>query len=154
MGAMARGEMEAINECLGTKAIEAILQAEIDNWIRWGRKRDYMPTSFKCVLGNLHIRPRIPLGDERNDPNYVPPVALGEIGAAAFERIVVALPERWRKAFVMYHLERGVENGRVVTIRDSNHRAKLLHVQERMCRYIVTEAHTIVLREWRKRNIS
>lgn len=141
---------DGMQEKLGTKAIETILKAEIENWMRWGRRRDWMPTSFKCVLGRLHIRTRIPLGDERYDPNYVPPEVPTEASAARFERVVINLPDRHRQAFVMYHLDRGIENGRIVKIESREHMARMLGVQIRMCEYLVSGAHNMVLREWRK----
>lgn len=137
-------------ENLRTKAIELLLKSELENWIGWGRSRDWLPTSFKCVLGRLHIRERIPMGDERYDPNYQPAEKPKDISAAAFERVVIALPERLRTAFVAHHLDKAALNGRIVFLHDRTDRMRVLGIQKSQYHDMVNKSHIIVLRECQK----
>lgn len=128
---------------LGTKEIESILHHEIDNWIRWGRKRDWMPVGFRCPLGFLY---------KSTDVHEVSYKSLPcDIGAAAkFERLVISLPERHREAFVMHQLDKAHMNGSVVILKGRFDKARLLGVQVRQYHNIVLQAHNIILREWKK----
>ena len=142
---------ELENKPLGTKAVERILRHEIDNWLQWGRRRDYLPASFKCVLGRIRIHERIPLGDDRYNSHDFKLEAPTESSAANFERVVIGLPDRHMRAFVMYHMGKAVINGRVVKIKDRETAARVLGVRVRMAEYIVSAAHNMVFREWQKK---
>ena len=130
-----RGSMEK------TKAIEQILYYDIENWIRWGRRRDWMPISFRCPLGFLFK------SSEVHDEGQRRASAVDEIGAATFERIIVSLPEKHRQAFVMHHLERAIVNNRIISIKGRGKAQELLGLQKSRYHEIVNEAHAIVLRE-------
>ena len=133
-----RGAMEK------TKAIEQILYYEIQNWLRWGRRRDWLPVSFRVPLGFLFK------SSDVHEGSQVRPMATDEIGAAAFERIVVHLPEKHRQAFVLYHLERMAVAGKVVIVKGKDSGARLLGVQLRQYNYIINQAHSMVLREFKR----
>lgn len=124
----------------GTKEIESILRHDLDNWLRWGRLRDWKPVGFKVPLGMLFKSTDV------HEVSYRAP-KIDEIGAAGFERIVVSLPERHRQAFVVYHLEKAVLQGRIVRIGGRHDGAKLLGVQ--LCQYhrIVNQSHLMILRQ-------
>ena len=124
---------------LKTREVENILHYEIENWIRWGRKRDWLPTGFRCPLG---------FGYKRSPANYVLPC--DERTALLFERVVIALPEKHRQAFVMHHLERAAVRESIVTVRGRNMKARLLAVGKSRYHQIVGQAHNIVLREWQR----
>lgn len=126
----------------GTKEIESLLRHELDNWIRWGTRRDYLPPSFKCPVGFLFKST-----DVHHEPVYRAP-RVNDIEAARFEKIVVGLPERHRQAFVMYHLERASVKGKVFIHIGRGDAAKLLGVQVRQYHYMVNQAHAMVLRDW------
>ena len=134
---------ESMHENLGTKQIESILRHDLENWLRWGRRRDWAPTSFRCPLGFLYKSSDVHEGVPVRQP------ACDEIGAAGFERIVVSLPEKHRKAFVMYHLSKAHLHGRIVVIKGREDGARLLGVQVRQYHYMVNQAHSMVLRQWR-----
>ena len=127
---------------LGTKAIENILRHELDNWLRWGKKRDWMPISFTCMLGRMYVS-RYPIDAE----SRVSIAKIDEISAAQFERIIVALPERHRQAFVIHHLEKCVIDGCIKKVRDRDDAARCLGVGKSQYHAIVNQAHSIVLRE-------
>lgn len=125
----------------GTKEIENILRHELDNWMRWARRRDYLPTSFRVPLGYLFK------ATEVHDEARPIRVLVDEIGAAGFERIVVSLPQRHREAFIMYHLNKAHVAGKVRVLKGREEGAKLLGVQVRMYHYLVNQAHSMVLRK-------
>lgn len=124
----------------GTKEIEGILRHELDNWIRWGRRRDWKPVGFKVPLGYLYKSTDV--HDDDKPIRFV----CDEIGAAGFERIVVSLPEKHRQAFVMHHLGRAHARGRIVILKGRDEGAKLLGVQVRQYHYLINQAHNMVLR--------
>jgi hypothetical protein len=135
------GGMET--EKVRTKDAEAILSHEIENWIRWGRKKDWRPASFRCPLGFLYK------SSDTLTPTYRPPECK-EIEAVKMERIVVGLPQRHRQAFVMHHLERAAVDGQVFIQVGRNQAARILGVQLRQYHYLVNQAHTMVLREYNR----
>lgn len=125
----------------GTKEIENILRHELDNWLRWARRRDYLPVSFRVPLGYL-----FKTTDAPDEPRQVR-VTVDEIGAAGFERIIVSLPERHRQAFIMHHLNKAHVAGKIRVMKGREDGAKLLGVQVRMYHYLVNQAHAMVLRK-------
>jgi hypothetical protein len=129
-----RGAMEK------TKAIEQILYYEIENWLRWGRNRNWMPVSFRTPLGYLFKSSDVHEASVRR-----PEVKEGD--AANFERIIIALPEKHRQAFVMYHLERAIVNGKVISIKGRGQAQHILGLQKSRYHEVVNQAHSIVLRE-------
>lgn len=125
----------------GTKEIENILRHELDNWLRWARRRDYLPTSFRVPLGFLFKSTDAP-----DEPRQVR-VTVDEIGAAGFERIIVSLPERHRQAFIMYQLGRAHVAGKVRVIKGREDCARLLGVGNWQYHNLVRQAHSMVLRK-------
>ena len=125
----------------GTKEIENILRHELDNWMRWARRRDYLPTSFRVPLGYLFK------ATEVHDEARPIRVVVDEIGAAGFERIVVTLPQRHREAFIMYQLGRAHVAGRVRVIKGREDCARLLGVGNWQYHNLVRQAHSMVLRK-------
>ncbi|QDD65552.1 hypothetical protein EJD96_16005 [Herbaspirillum seropedicae] len=123
---------------LKTREVEELLRHEIENWIRWGRKRDWMPTGFKCPLGFAY---------KGSPANYVEPC--DERAAVTFERIVISLPDKHRQAFVMHHLERAAVRQSIVIVRGRDIKARLLAVGKSRYHEIVAQAHNIVLRKVR-----
>jgi hypothetical protein len=121
----------------GTKEIENTLRYELENWIRWALGRSHYPPSFKCPLGYLY---------KSEEYREAPRPRVDDISAAAFEKIVVGLPERHRQAFVMHHLNRAASHGRVKILKGRDEGARLLGVQVRQYHYIVNQAHAMVLR--------
>jgi hypothetical protein len=136
-------EREKAESSMGTKEIEGILRHDLENWLRWGKMRDWKPVGFKVPLGMLFKSTDV------HEETYRAP-KVDEIGAAGFERIVVSLPERHRQAFVVHHLNKAALNGRIVIMKGRDDGARLLRVQLRQYHYIVNQAHLMILRECRK----
>jgi hypothetical protein len=133
----------------GTKEIESLLRHELDNWLRWGRRRDWMPVGFKVPLGYLYKSTDV------HETTYRP-LPCNENQAVRLERIIVELPEIHRKAFVMYQLDRAVVNGyirRVSTYHGGYHQnAAVLGMAKSKYYQIVQQAHNMVLREWERKS--
>lgn len=124
-----------------TKAIEQILQYEIQNWMQWGRRRDWMPVSFRCPLGYLYKSSDVMSGTPVRRPQ------VNEVGAGAFERMVVSLPEKHRQAFVMHHLGRAAVKGQIKILKGYDQNAQLLGVAKSKYYEFVQQAHSMVLRK-------
>lgn len=133
-----------MHESLGTKEIESILRLEIENWIRWGMKRDWMPVGFRCPLGYLFKTTDV------HEVSYKPLPCVDGV-AADFERVVVGLPVKHREAIVMHLLDRAHANGLLVVVAGRDDKARLLGVQKSRYHELVAQAMNMVLREWRKR---
>lgn len=119
-----------------TKEAEDMLAVPLDNWIRWGRGKSYLPASFKCPLGFMY-KP----GGSGSEP-------VDEPAAVRFNAIVQNLPERHRRAFVMHEIGRGADKHRIVIIKGRNQAAQLLGVQLRQYHYLVNQAVNMVLTRW------
>lgn len=131
-------------EYLTLKEIERLLDREIFNWIRWARQRNYLPASVKCVLGDLYV-PRLD-DAATGDMKPLPP---NEQMAESFEAIVVGLPSRMRKAFVLQHLERGHVGSVTVRAKSASDKARVMGVGTRHWNRILSDASNLVLRRWR-----
>lgn len=132
-----------IGEDVGLKEAENILSTEILNWVRWARQRNYLPASIKCVLGTLY-RPEID-DQASGDMKPLPPV---EIDAEAFEKVLVSLPNKYRKAFVLHHLDKGVVGQITVRVKGRSAKAKVMGVGNRQYHYLLVKAHQLVLQRW------
>jgi hypothetical protein len=128
----------------GTKEIEGILRYELDNWLRWGRKRDWMPVGFKVPLGYLYKSTDV------HEPTYRP-LPCNENQAVRLERIIVELPEIPRKAFVLYQMDRAAVNGYIRRVRGYDQNAALIGVAKSKYYQLVQQAHNMVLREWERK---
>jgi hypothetical protein len=137
------GDRSGAKTILRTKEIESILRHEIENWMRWGRRRDWLPVGFRCPLGFLYRATDV------HQPSYRR-LPCDEGDAARLERIVVSLPERHRQAFVMYHLDKAHVNNHVVVVTGRDDKARLLGVQKSRYHDLVSQAHNMVLREWKR----
>lgn len=130
------------SEMLGTKEVELVLATEFENWVRWGRKRDWAPASFRCPLGYLYKSPDVFGGLYRSPP-------CDDLAAERMERIIVALPPKMREAFVMYRLDRARIGGHVVIVKGRKRKAEILGVTVSHYHYLVRTAHRAILAAWR-----
>jgi hypothetical protein len=131
-------------EELRLKEVESVMRHELENWIRWGRKKDWLPASFRCPLGFLFK------STEVHDVAADKELPCDGLEAVKLERIIVGLPQKHRQAFVMHHLDKAADRGFIRIVRGREDKARLLCVQVRQYHNIVAQAHNIVLREWRK----
>jgi len=127
----------------GTKEIEKMLAIPLDNWIRYGRMKDWMPVGYRCPMGFIY---KTASRGSAND-EYVAPV--DEPMAIRFEAVVKNLPERHRKAFVMHQLGRYAEEHRVVMVKGRGQAARLMGVQPWQYHNLVRQACNMVLTRWR-----
>ena len=137
------GECAGGPQILRTKEVETILRHEIENWMRWGRRRDWLPVGFRCPLGFLYRATNVHQASYRRPP-------CDEIDAARLERIIVSLPERQRQAFVMYHLDKAHVHSHIVIVTGRDDKARLLGVQKSRYHDLVSQAHNMLLREWQR----
>lgn len=132
------GRMDGL---IGTKEVERMLRIDLENWLRWGKMRDWRPVSFRCPVGFMYK------SSDVHDVSYKP-LPAHEGHAAKFERIVIALPEKHRQAFVMYHLGRAAANGQIKIMKGYDDAARLLGFAKSKYYEVLQEAHNIVLREF------
>lgn len=135
------------SENLGIKQVERILSSEINDWVRWGRNKDYLPPSFRCPLGFLYL----PMRGDIETALYSKPKPVNLLAVVEFERIVVRLPDKHRQAFVMYHLNRAKVRNRIVERKRAYFEmAKLLGVQKTKFYELLGQAHNMIFRDWKK----
>lgn len=135
--------MEAEN--LGIKQIEKILSNEIMDWLRWGKSKDYLPSSFRCPLGQMYIPKR---GDL--EANLYKPMPVNELQALAFEKIVIGLPTKHRQAFVLHHLGRVHKRGRIIEKKLNGYDiAKLLGMHRSRYYVILAQAYNMIFHRWK-----
>lgn len=132
-------------ETCGVRDIERILDAEIHNWIRWARQRNYLPASVKCVLGGLYIRDEEDKLEEMRVESPLPP---DELEAEAFEKAINSLPKRYREAFILHHLGRGHVGYVTVRVKERGMKARLMGVGVRRYQHMVLVAHQLILARW------
>jgi len=135
-----------------TREIEGMLSNELDNWLRWGRSRDWMPASYGSILGQLY-RARLAEGVSPEDDVPPPPrIQANEAEAMRLERIIVSLPNQQKAAFVLHHLFKGAYCGWVVKIRTREDAARILGVGKTKYHQIVNSAHSSVWRKYTENN--
>lgn len=133
-----------MDEKLGAKEIELKMRHELENWIRWGRQKDWMPASFRCPLGFLFK------SSDARSGHDVRPLPCDGLEAVKLERIIVGLPQKHRQAFVMHQLDRAAVNGVVRIVEGRDDKARLLGVQKSRYHEILAQAFNMVWREWQK----
>lgn len=119
---------------LTTKAIEDILYQELDNWRRWCRMRDYLPVKGRDSLD----REAVASGGREID----------ELQAARMERIITALPDKLKAAFIAHQLNKIVVGVRVSIVYDVTRKCQFLGVARRRYYYLVAQAGRAVLVAW------
>lgn len=133
-----------MDEYAKTKDIERILFRELDNWIRWGKKRDWLPVSFRCPLGFLYKS----VDKDYEAPPERLPDPIDSLAAVKMERLVMGLPARHRTAFVMYQLGKAAVDGEIRIVKGRDDAARLIGVQKSQYHDIVRQAGNMVLRGW------
>lgn len=122
-----------------TRDLEHALGRLIDNWLAWGRGRDWKPAGYKCPLGVMYQSARVSS-----------PLLYIEATALQFEAAVVALPEKQRQAFILHHMERAPVSGQMRRIKEGRAgKARALGVQVRQFSYLVNAAHRALFAAFR-----
>lgn len=131
---------------IGLKECERILDREIHNWQRWARQRNYLPASIKCALGNMYV-PRL----DDAATGDIKPLPPNETEAELFEAIVVSLPAKLKKSFILHHLDRGHVGQVTVRVKGRLDKAHLMGMGARQWHRTLVSAHNLVLRRWKER---
>ena len=137
-------ERECMTEYAKTKDIERILFRELDNWIRWGKKRDWLPVSFRCPLGFLYKS----IDKDYEAPPERLPDPIDSLAAVKMERLVMGLPVRHRTAFVMYQLGKAAVDGEIRIVKGRDDAARIMGVQAWQYHNLVRQAGNMILRGW------
>lgn len=136
--------MDGNYEDLRLKEVESVMRHELENWIRWGRKKDWLPASFRCPLGFLLK------STEVHDTAADKELPCDGLEAVKLEKIIVGLPQKHRQAFVMHQLDRAAVNGMVKIVRGRDDKARLLGLQKSRYHELLAQAFNMVWREWQK----
>jgi hypothetical protein len=131
-------------EAFTIRELEGLLSTELDNWLRYGRKKDWLPAGFKCPLGFAY---KPVLGEVYSGASIMMPC--NEEQALAFDRVICGLPKRHRQAFVMYHLDRAHVHGFILIVKGRAQKAQILGCSTRHYHRMVKESHEMVLSRWR-----
>ena len=129
-------------EKLRLKEFESVYLPIIDNWLRWGRLRDWLPPSWRNIIG-LRYRPRN--REEEHEEGKEP---IDEQQAVKMERIVTNLPAQFRQAFVLHYVGRAPVRGKMKIARTRAAGAKVIGVQLRQYYNRVNKAAIIISRQW------
>ena len=116
--------------------------AEIENWRRWGRVKDYLPMSWGSIIGGRY-RPR-----NREIDREEAKRPIDTQNAFKFERIVCEIPDMFRQAFVLHYVGRVSVNGRVRVARTKEDGARIIGVKRAQYYNRVNKAAVIILRNW------
>lgn len=133
--------MNDASEKIKLRDFENHMGAEIDNWCRWGRQRDWLPMSYGNILGKRY-RPRnrhtAPENSER-------PVDLQ--AAIRIERLVCGIPEQFRQAFILHYVGRVAVNGRIRIARTKEDGARILGIKRAQYYNRINRAAAILIRQ-------
>lgn len=126
------------------KDFERQFGTQVDNWLRWGRQRDWLPMSFKSILALKYS------GKKRDDDAalYKIPDPINELEALKMDCIVMALPLRQRQAFLLHHMGRASINNRMCRVRNSHDCAKILGVGKWQFYNLLRQASSHIHEAW------
>lgn len=133
------------DEKINIKSFELEFLQIVENWVRWGRLRDWMPPSWGNILGARYLRKnRYPDIEDQKEP-------IDHQLAIRMERIVVALPKQYREVFVLHYVGRAVVNGRMRKSRNRSECAKVIGIGKTQYYDRLNKAVSIVARELLKK---
>ena len=92
----------------------------LDNWIRWCRKRNWLPVGHVSQIALL-----IRQAKEESKTATDAPIPAYEIQAMEFNRLIMMLPKRHMDVFLLNHLDRGILGQRIVYTRDASVKYRL-----------------------------
>lgn len=124
------------------REFEDQFMTEIENWRRWGRKRDWLPPSWGTIIGKHYI-PR----NRESERNEIT-VPIDERSALKMERIVCQIPDLFKQAFVLHYVGRGAVNGKMKVARTKNDGARAMGLQRRQYYNRLNKAAVIITRQW------
>lgn len=129
---------------LGLREIEDILYCELKNWADWARRKDYLPETYRCPLGQLYIRE-----DDQGTEPVERRIPIDEAEAQQMEAIINALPVKQRRAFLLHHLQRAKVGEQIVIVRGRQRQAQVLGICLRQYHYLLLRGHQTVYAKWK-----
>lgn len=114
---------------------------EIDNWRRWALLRDYLPPSQGTIIGSRYQ----PKNREAEQGKIRKTLDLNS--AVMVERIVSAMPDQHRKAFVLQYIGKVAINGRIKFARTKRECAKTMGIGKTKYYGLLIVATMIINRE-------
>jgi len=126
--------------------IKNFLRKDIDNWIRWGKKKDYLPSSIKCVLGDLYKSTNV-FDNDQDEVVRARTFPVNSIEAERLESIVVSLSIKHRQAFVIYWLDKIAREGKVIYVHNRSDKWQAMKCSEAHYHRLVLAAHKDIARK-------
>ena len=115
--------------------------AEIDNWRRWALLRDWLPPSQGAIIGSRYQ----PKNREAEQGKIRKTLDLNS--AVTVERIVSAMPDQHRKAFVLQYIGKVAINGRIRFAKTKSDCIRVMGVSRKKYYSLLLMSATIVKRE-------
>jgi hypothetical protein len=113
----------------------------LDNWIRYCRKRDWLPLGHVSQIALL-IKQAKQVSQTATDA----PIPAYEDAALKFNDLVLRLPNRLRVVFLLNHLDKGVLGQRIVYTRHAHLKYRLANVSKATFHRHATEADAAIKR--------
>lgn len=127
-----------MGDSMGIREFEKRLGREVINWIRWGRKRDWLPPAAGCLLGKRVV------SRNRDVQTWQEPV--NTESAVCMENRIGSLPERPRQAFLLHYLGKASIRGKMRRSRSRHDSAHLLEVGLTQYQRLLGEALAALVR--------
>lgn len=127
-----------MGEIMGIREFEKRLGNEMVNWLRWGRKRDWLPSAAGCLLGKRVV------SKNRDVQTWQEPVDTAS--AVYMENRIGSLPERPRQAFLLHYLGKAAIGGKMKRSRSRHDSARLLEVGLTQYQRLLGEALAALVR--------
>lgn len=114
---------------------------QLDNWMRWCRRRDWLPLGHVSQLGFM-----IKQAKEKSESatDSAPPVY--EIQALEFNRLIMRLPRHHMAIFLLQHLDKGISGYRIVYTNRASRKHQLAGVSSATFYRRVKEAEAMITR--------
>jgi hypothetical protein len=113
---------------------------QLDNWMRWCRKRDWLPlgpaSQVALMMKNAQ---RMPVSTDTR-------IMIVEAAALEFNRLVGLLPRRHQTVFLLNHLDKGIQGNMIVYTRHAGTKYKLAGVSRSTFYERAKEADNMVKR--------
>lgn len=127
---------------MGIKEFEQRFGKQVFNWLRWGKRRDWLPGSHVCLLGK-----RMVSGRRESGVRYE---AVNTLEAARMEKLVSALPPRNRQAFLLYYVGKASIDGKMRQSRCRDDCASLMGIGVWQYHNLIRQANMILADGWQE----
>jgi hypothetical protein len=90
----------------------------LDNWMRWCRKRNWLPLGHASQIAIL-------MKNNQRMAIVTDTIAINELDALEFNRLVMLLPRRHMTVFLLNHLDKGICGQIIVYTKHASTKYKL-----------------------------